>query len=943
VSYADRVAVKVWPDTRGFDRDVRKVTDKRRQTIIQAVLNDEAARRDLDALKARGGGVDLDVRIDKAKARLQELNQQIKADTDQTVQINADIRQARTRLAQLRADLAETSDDAAKVAIKADISQALASVKRLQANLAEVRSHKVEVQAETKKAREELAKLDKDRKIVVQAEADTLNARRELIMLARRRVAEIWVKVNTSSAMAQIKTVLAGLSGATMLKNWGNSFTSMLSSLPQLTLKLATVGIAIAGVASLALSALASIGPFVAGLAQIAPLALYAGPALGGLAATIGVLVMAFKGLDTTASPAAQRFNTALAGVKQQLSGIQTAVQQAFFSSGFTTEFQRLAGAVIPQLRTGLAGVAAEMGLIGAETMGGLTEVLEGGALTGFLDNLKAGLDNSALGVANLVAGITRIGLEGSKVFPDVGDWVSRIGESFLTWVNGADIEGMLRNAAEQAGFLVSGLKDLGSTVGAVFKAMSNGGGGLEQFAATMATIRAAVESPTFQVAMTTIFAGAARGAQELAGAIGPVGASLAQLAPLIAQILSTSGTALASMLTGVAAALAQPAAQNGIQAALTGIAGLATSIPWGPLGESIGLIGQAIGLLAPLVTSLLQAIVPLLPPLLSAILTLLPPLVQIVQAVLPALVQIISAAIPVIAALAPVLAALAPMFSKLADLAVAILVPALSAIGDIITNVVVPLVRYLADQIGSMADLVTAIINGDWAGAWTAFQAIAQRAGDGLNALIGWLVSAVIGQITSWASDMASKASAMWNNLLTAALTGVAKIAAEAMTMGPKLLAILGAAANILTAPGRAIIDGFLAGLKDSFAKVQSFVMGIGDWIAAHKGPINYDRRLLVPAAKAIMGGFGSTLASEFRDVEGLVAGFAPTISTTVNGTAGDASASGVAGGTSVTVNVESMTVRSDSDIRRIAQGVADLTDAKSRASGNLALEVSG
>lgn len=954
----DRVGVRVWPDTRGFDRGVRRVTDKRRKTLIQAVLDDREARADLKALKGSKTVIDLDYRIDKAKGRLAELRDQIKRDMDKTVEISADVREARTRIAQLRADLAETSDDAAKVQIKADITEAQARVKRLQADLATVRAHKIEVQADTKVARDELAQLDKDRKVVVQAEADTLAARRELIALARRRVAEIWVRVNSSAAMARIRSVVAGLTGASMLQRWGDSLTGLLSNLPQLTLKLATLGTALVGVATVALSATSAIGPLAASLAQIGPLALAGVAGLGATITTFGVLKAAFADMGTAVtgtgkaaekamaklSPRAREAARELIATKEALSGVQRGIQESYFA-GFAAHLRNLGSVTLPQMRTGLAGVAAALGAMTTTGMDALAASLGGGRLKTMFDLTAESIRNASAGMAPFMQGITNVGMAGSTYLPKIGQWAADIGKRFGEWTTHADLVGMIANAATQAGYLWQALKNAGGIVTAVFSAMSSAdASGLQGLAETLGSVRGVVESPTFQKALSTVFAGASQGAAALRDALGPVGDSLAQLAPLIGQILSTGGTALAGILQGVAAALAQPAAQNGIQAALAGIAGLAASIPWESLGQSVGILGQAIGLIAPLVTSLLQAIAPLLPPLLSAVLSLIPPLIQIVQAILPALTQIIAALIPVIAALAPVIVALAPLFSALADLLAAVLVPILGALGEIIKVVVVPLIKFLADQIGSMVKIVTALLKGDFAGAWTAVKDHVEGQIHAILGLADWLVKNVLSQIGAWASGMLDKVATMWAGVVAAVQAGVGRVVDWVKGLPGKLVAALGNVGRILLGAGKGIMDGFLNGLRDAWGRVQNFVGGIADWIAAHKGPISVDRRLLVPAAKAIMGGFGATLQAEFRDVQGLVSSFAPTISATVIDGTGTGSAPVATGGTtSVTVAVENMNVRNDSDVRRLAQGIADLTDAKSRAAGNLALGVTG
>ena len=71
--------------------------------------------------------------------------------------------------------------------------------------------------------------------------------------------------------------------------------------------------------------------------------------------------------------------------------------------------------------------------------------------------------------------------------------------------------------------------------------------------------------------------------------------------------------------------------------------------------------------------------------------------------------------------------------------------------------------------------------------------------------------------------------------------------------------------AGSILVNAGASIINGFWDGLKGAWNNVTGWISGIGDWIKAHKGPISYDRRLLIPAGQAIMTGFAQGLNTGF------------------------------------------------------------------------------
>ena len=82
----------------------------------------------------------------------------------------------------------------------------------------------------------------------------------------------------------------------------------------------------------------------------------------------------------------------------------------------------------------------------------------------------------------------------------------------------------------------------------------------------------------------------------------------------------------------------------------------------------------------------------------------------------------------------------------------------------------------------------------------------------------------------------------------------------------------------------GAAIMNSFLGGLQSAWGKVKSFVGGIAGWIKDHKGPISYDRKLLIPAGAAIMNGLNSGLVDNFKTVQKNVKSMGSAISDSMN-----------------------------------------------------------
>lgn len=183
---------------------------------------------------------------------------------------------------------------------------------------------------------------------------------------------------------------------------------------------------------------------------------------------------------------------------------------------------------------------------------------------------------------------------------------------------------------------------------------------------------------------------------------------------------------------------------------------------------------------------------------------------------------------------------------------------------------------------------------------AWTNIQSAIQTAGNIIGTVIDWIKLAFSGAgnavdvlknvfSLAWMAiqDAIKVAKGIIDNVISgvkSAFTGfqdvVSNVGGAVRGVIDKVISTIKGIANIdISGAGKAIMDGFLGGLKSAWEGVKSFVGGIAGWIAKNKGPISYDRVLLKPAGLAIMQGLNTNLQVGFKDVMGTVSGMAGAI----------------------------------------------------------------
>lgn len=145
--------------------------------------------------------------------------------------------------------------------------------------------------------------------------------------------------------------------------------------------------------------------------------------------------------------------------------------------------------------------------------------------------------------------------------------------------------------------------------------------------------------------------------------------------------------------------------------------------------------------------------------------------------------------------------------------------------------------IHFIMGFISGIIQTVLALIKGDWDGVLAGIQSIVRTFGD---------------FVTSSFSTFMATAKEIVNGIIGG------------------IRDLFGSLSEIdLLEAGKAIIDGFINGLKAAWEAGKEFVTGIADWIVKHKGPVSYDSKILIPAGQAMMSGLNQGLTNGFYTVQ--------------------------------------------------------------------------
>ena len=424
---------------------------------------------------------------------------------------------------------------------------------------------------------------------------------------------------------------------------------------------------------------------------------------------------------------------------------------------------------------------------------------------------------------------------------------------------------------------------------------------------------------------------------QNLLTAIGDVAANVG---PRVVEI----GSAIVSYLPQTVSQVGQTllpvvsdAATSLVDVALSALSMLREDL----MGVTPQAVQDVVGQIAAVAGPLAQAIVNTLPALLSALMSILTGVIEWLAANSQ---TVVDSVVSVVGRLSNMLIEHGPEL--------------LAAAGQLFMNIASAIIQDLPDIVETLTDLLVMLVQtiaadspAILAGAVVLFAMLAQAVWDALPQVL----SALLGLLAQAVSTVAGAVGQMLSaglQIMGGLLSGVAQKGGEVLDwfagLPGRMLSSLGDLGSLLFSAGKGILQGFLDGLKSAWGAVTDFVGGIADWIAEHKGPIEYDRRLLVPHGMAIMRGLGSGIERAFgADVVPLVSGIGDRIADAmaIDGglgvslapamaAAGAAGAVG-AGATIYNLTVDGATVNGDEHVRGLFLDL--LTELQRRAAMNV------
>lgn len=265
---------------------------------------------------------------------------------------------------------------------------------------------------------------------------------------------------------------------------------------------------------------------------------------------------------------------------------------------------------------------------------------------------------------------------------------------------------------------------------------------------------------------------------------------------------------------------------------------------------------------------------------------------------------------------------------------------PVVKAVWNLIKSVINLAIAVVVAVVTTQIKVLLAVWNVIWSGitkaasaawnaiksgvtaAWNAISSVTSKVWNAISSAISKVAGAIWGKISgpvnavkdgisrafNAAKDAGVKA---FNYLLSGVENVVGGIAKKVGGILGTIKNAFGNAGSILKNAGQSIIQGLIDGITSKISALTGKLDQLTNFIRDHKGPIEKDRRLLIPAGQAIMGGLIRGFESQFPAVKASLGGLTNDLGRLPIASASQSSSVGAAGsrstsgaGVNITVN---------------------------------------
>ena len=368
---------------------------------------------------------------------------------------------------------------------------------------------------------------------------------------------------------------------------------------------------------------------------------------------------------------------------------------------------------------------------------------------------------------------------------------------------------------------------------------------------------------------MSGIFAGLGPVIGAVAGALGPLLASIPGLGGVFGSLTGPVGVVI-GLFTQM---IANSSALQGALGTVFQVIGQVMSVAAPILGQIMTIIGELLGQIGDQLAPVIEQIATVIGDVLIAVLPMLTPILSTIGSLLSTLIPVAGQIISVVA---QVVAAIAPLIVQLASA----LIPIIAALLPVVQTVFSAVASIISSVMGIVEGIiktVTSVIKGDWAGAWEGIKQVFSGVWDLIVSIVTGQIALVKSVILAGINLVKSMWSNTWNtvtNLVTNAWEGIKYAVSNGISgmMGfitsipNKILGAFASAKSWLVDSGRSIIQGLIDGIMGMIGTVKD---AVGNVLSAARNLLPFS-----PAKEGPFSGKGWTLYSGRSIVEALADG---------------------------------------------------------------------